>query len=208
MNPHPSIILDNELINLVVYHNINVSSIDNHKPMVEEDNEKGWSFPVGRNALYGASLVFGGIGFIIYGLVTKAAYWDDSGSTLFMISIFLLGIAFILYGSVLVVRYDDHGNRRVPGQEDATGEDPPGYSVREPDQGNVHRFIPVHPDPLATPLGQQPIHSSPPTYGYPPVPTGRPEPGRCVECGGKLFLGRENCPHCGTPISHLDLNDS
>jgi hypothetical protein len=27
-----------------------------------------------------------------------------------------------------------------------------------------------------------------------------PEPGRCPQCGGTLFIGRPNCPHCGTPV--------
>ncbi len=125
-----------------------------------------------------------------------------------MISLFLKAFAVILYGSVLVVRYDDHWNRLIPRQEDANDGGPPGYSVRQPDQGNVYQFSPMQPDPLATPPGIQPIYSSPPTYGYPPIPTGRPEPGHCVECGGKLFLGRESCPNCGTPVSHLDLTDS
>ncbi len=28
----------------------------------------------------------------------------------------------------------------------------------------------------------------------------RPEPGTCTDCGGMLFLGRESCPHCGSPV--------
>ena len=175
--------------------------------MVKDESEKGVlisSIPEGRNALRGANLVYGGIGFIIYGLVFKGAFWDDSNSTLFMITCFLIGIAFILYGSVLVVRYDDHGNQLIPGQEDAMGESPPAYYAREPDRSDVYRFSPMQPDPVSTPPYQT---YAAPTYSYPPIPTGRPEPGRCVECGGKLFLGRANCPNCGTPVSHLDLND-
>ena len=175
--------------------------------MVKDESEKGVlisSIPEGQNALRGANLVYGGIGFIIYGLVFKGAFWDDSNSTLFMITCFLIGIALILYGSVLVVRYDDHGNPRIPGQEDATGETPPAYYVGEPDRGIAYEYSPMHTYPVPT----APYQTYPaPTYSYPPISTGRPEPGRCVECGGKLFLGRENCPHCGTPVSHLDLND-
>lgn len=173
--------------------------------MVEEDNEKGWYIPPGRNALYGASLVFGGIGCIIYGLVIKAANWDDPGTTVFMILIILPGIAFILYGSFLVVRYDDHGNRRIPGQDDAATGSPPGYYVREPERDDVYEFSPMYPDPVST--SPYAVYDDP-SYSYPPIPTGRPEPGRCVECGGRLFLGRGSCPNCGTPVSHLDLNDS
>jgi len=173
--------------------------------MVEEDNEKGWPLPPGKNALNGAHIVFGGIGIFFYGLFHKVAYWDDPSSTVFMISFFLIAFAVILYGSVLVVRYDDHGNPRIPGQEDATGESPPGYYVREPDRSNTYEDGPMHHYPAMA----EPIQTYPePLYTYPPIPTGRPEPGRCVECAGKLFLGRENCPHCGTPVSHFDLNDS
>ena len=187
-----------------VFQNVNVSIIDNHKPMVEDENKNGWVFPHGRNALTGASLVYEGIGIIVVGLFIKVVFWEESGSTLIMSMIILFGIALILYGSVLVVRYDDHGNPRIPGQEDATGESPPAYYVREPDREVVYKFSPMQPDPVSTP----PYQTYPtPAYSYPPIPTGRPEPGRCVECGGKLFLGRENCPHCGTAVSHLDLND-
>ena len=174
--------------------------------MVEEENEKGWSFPVGRNALSGAALVYEGIGIIIVGLLYIVLDWNEPGSMLFVMLILipLFGIALILYGSGLVVRYDDHGNPRIPGQEDATGESPPAYYVREPERDVVYKFSPMQPDPAST----SPYQTYPaPTYSYPPIPTGRPEPGRCVECGGKLFLGRANCPNCGTPVSHLDLND-
>ena len=27
-----------------------------------------------------------------------------------------------------------------------------------------------------------------------------PEPGRCRVCGGILFIGRPNCPHCSAPV--------
>ncbi len=172
--------------------------------MVEEDNEKGWSIPLGRNALSGANLVYEGIGVIAFGLFFKLVTLGESGSTLLMSAIILFGIALILYGSVLVVRYDDHGSQRIPGQEDAIGESPPASYAREPDRSDVYRFSPMQPDPASTPPHQTYIA---PAYSYPPIPTGRPEPGRCVECGGKLFLGRANCPNCGTPISHLDLND-
>ena len=51
--------------------------------------------------------------------------------------------------------------------------------------------------------GTREYHVNTHTNPYPApsirAPT-RPEPGTCANCGGKLFLGRENCPHCGTVV--------
>ncbi len=51
--------------------------------------------------------------------------------------------------------------------------------------------------------GTQEYHVNTYTNPYqppPPRPPMRPEPATCAGCGGKLFLGRENCPHCGAPV--------
>jgi hypothetical protein len=172
--------------------------------MVEEDSKKWWHNPLGLNAMSGVARVYQGIAVFIFGLVFIVIFRDDSDAVMLFGLAILSGIVLILYGSLLVVRYDDDGNRRIPGKDDATVEDPPASYVRGSDQSNVYRFSPMQPDPVPTPA--YPTYPSP-TYSYPPIATGRPEPGRCAECGGKLFLSRENCPHCGTPVSHLDLND-
>jgi hypothetical protein len=60
------------------------------------------------------------------------------------------------------------------------------------------RFLKKH-------TGTQEYHANTYTNPYqgPPIrPSMRPEPGKCAHCGGKLFLGRENCPHCGVQATH------
>ncbi len=166
--------------------------------MVEDENKNGWVFPRGRNALRGASLVYEGIAIIFMGLVIKAVHWGEWGTTLIMSVMVLIGIGAILYGSVLVVRYDDYGNRLGTKGDTGPSESPPGHTVRTPDQGTAYEHTPVQPDPRAAPLGQQAVSSSP--YTYPPRTYSRDEPGKCPECGGTLFIGRSNCPHCGEMV--------
>ncbi len=172
--------------------------------MVEDDNEIVWFLPRSRNTDFGVVTVYTGIAIIIMSLLSTVFYWDGFQAVLYLLVMIPIGIAFILYGSVLVVRSDAHGDRLVPQQDSTTGESPHGYYGRGANRGNAYEYSPMYPDStFKSPYDAYTDH----TYTYPPKPTGRPEPGRCVECGGKLFLGRANCPHCGTPVSHLDLND-
>ena len=167
--------------------------------MKMDDGGTFWVRPRDRNALSGASNVYEGIGIIFMGLVLMLLSWGEYGSWIIVTGFVLFGVCLVLYGSFLVVRYDDDGNRRNPPPEVAAKESPPGYYVRESHQGKVQEYTPMEPDPRATPRGQPAVLDMPRTY--PPHVYSKEEPGKCVECGGTLFIGRTNCPHCGTPVS-------
>jgi hypothetical protein len=167
--------------------------------MVKGDDTRALMTARGPNALKGASMVYEGIAMIFMALVIKWITQGERGSTLIMTFFIIAGIVAILWGSMWVVRYDDFGNRLGTKGDTGPPESPPGHYVRTPDQGTVEEYTPMQPDPQATPLGQQSISSSP--YTYPPRTYSRDEPGKCPECGGTLFLGRTNCPHCSAPVN-------
>ncbi len=149
-------------------------------------------------------MVYEGIAIIFMGLVIKGMYWEEWGTTLIMSMMVLFGIAWILSGSVLVVRYDDHGNRRHPGQEETTVESPQSHYVREAGQGTPDENDPMHPGPRAYPLAPLTVSSSP--DAPPPRTYSKEVPGKCAECGGTLFIGRTNCPHCSAPVPSRRLD--
>jgi hypothetical protein len=172
--------------------------------MAEADDGRTELIPRGRNALSGAAAVYEGLAIAFMGLVLKALAWDQEGSTLIMGIMVLAGIGLVLYGSVLVVRYDDDGNLRHPREAEATPGTPPGYYVRESAEGTAAEYAPTVPDPGATPRGGPP--SPGPTFTYPPPSGPRDEPGKCPDCGGRLFAGRPNCPHCGGPVRSVAMD--
>ena len=129
------------------------------------------------------------------------------GLSVWALVIGMLMAAPIVFGVALILREDVEDDRTV--QQDPVGhrvssDGHQAHVVQDVAGDQTCTFSPMYPDPMST--SPYDVYNDP-SYTYPPIPTGRPEPGRCVECDGKLFLGRENCPHCGTPVSHLDLND-
>ena len=53
----------------------------------------------------------------------------------------------------------------------------------------------------------QAVPSEPPrsfsSWAFTEAPDLRPEPGYCHQCEGKLFLGRDHCPHCGAQVEDV-----
>jgi len=129
------------------------------------------------------------------------------GLSMWALMMGILMVALIIFGIALILRGDDEDSII---QQDQMGvrissRGPETYSGQDVAGDQMYTSSPMYPDTmLSSPYD---VYNDP-SYAYPSRSTARPEPGRCAECGGKLFLGRENCPHCATPVSHLDLNDS
>ena len=126
-------------------------------------------------ALVTAGIIIGLL-LVIWGIINDSVIGIFLGVIVWIIWVVLLWVISVLFDDA--VNWLDE---RFP----ETPEDEEKNFFKDPDTGRPTSRGKAYTNPYPPP---------------PPRPPMRPEPGTCTHCGGKLFLGRENCPHCGAKV--------
>lgn len=132
-----------------------------------------------RTSLF-VGLVFAGI---IIGLMLIV------GGILFDVPPLIVGgVTVMVFWIVLLIAVSEFTDDTIEAMDDML--EPPGGGPEPEYLWDLDRGRP-------TPAGREFLGL--PSVYYQAAPD-RPEPGRCRVCGGTLFLGRPNCPHCSSPV--------